>query len=276
MAGHPHGINRERYVLAVGDAGASRLLLLDQVYGPGTRQLLSDAGLRSGMRAADVGCGIGTVTNWMAEQVGSAGEVIGLDVSVDQLAIARASVRPANGAVPMFLNANVYDTKLPRASFDLIYSRFLLCHLARPLDALREMQALLRPGGILVIQDLDFSSLFSTPPNPAYQRFVELGLALAATRGVDFCFGLKLAGAFLALGFEALQMRLDQPCFLSGEGKRLWERTFLESATAMISAGLVQQDEVDQLAAEFASVAEDESVLVGQCRMPGVWAIQKT
>ena len=78
-----------RYVLATGRAAAGRLACLHSIYGPGTRQLLELAGLRPGMRVADLGCGVGTVTQLLAEMVGPDGHVVGVDLSADQLEQAR-------------------------------------------------------------------------------------------------------------------------------------------------------------------------------------------
>ena len=270
-----HPIVGDRYVLAVGSSGAARLRLLDEVYGSASRQMLTAAGLRPGMRVADIGCGIGSVTHWLAEHAGGTGEVLGIDASGEQLQLARAAARSANAAKVTFREGSAYQTGLPRESFDLVYCRFLLCHLLRPVHALREMQALLRPGGILVCQDLNFASLFSEPTNCAYRRSVELSLALADIRGVDYCFGSKLEDSIRAAGFAETETRVDQPWSLCVEAKRLWEYTFLESAPAMVEAGLVQQREIDQLAAELASAAADRNTHLAVWKMHGVSARKK-
>jgi hypothetical protein len=46
------------YVLATGEAAAYRLRILHALYGPGSRRVLLEAGLRRGMRVADLGCGV--------------------------------------------------------------------------------------------------------------------------------------------------------------------------------------------------------------------------
>jgi hypothetical protein len=46
------------YALATGEAAAYRLRILHGLYGPGTRRVLLEAGLRKGMRVADFGCGV--------------------------------------------------------------------------------------------------------------------------------------------------------------------------------------------------------------------------
>src|SRR5947208_1242084 len=85
------GALTDRYVLATGAGGAYRLRLVDEVHGADTRAFLLRAGLRPGMRVADVGCGTGTVACWMAEQVGPDGSVVGIDVSEGQIQQARVN-----------------------------------------------------------------------------------------------------------------------------------------------------------------------------------------
>ena len=51
--------------------------------------------------------------------------------------------------------------KFAEGAFDLVYCRLLLCHLQRPLEALREMRSLLKPGGVLVCEDRETDAMFS-------------------------------------------------------------------------------------------------------------------
>jgi hypothetical protein len=55
------------YALATGEAAAYRLGILHDLYGPGTRRVLLESGVRGGMRVADLGCGVGKVTAVLAE-----------------------------------------------------------------------------------------------------------------------------------------------------------------------------------------------------------------
>src|SRR6516165_10931935 len=93
------------YVLATGPAADYRLRILHGLYGPGTRRLLLGAGLRRGMRVADVGCGVGMVTGLLAELVGPEGHVVGIDVSTAQLASARERLN-GSGANVRFVKAS--------------------------------------------------------------------------------------------------------------------------------------------------------------------------
>jgi ubiquinone/menaquinone biosynthesis C-methylase UbiE len=266
------GVVGDRYVLKTGEAGARRLELLDRVYGPDTQRVLSQIGIPRAGTAADIGCGTGTTSIWPAQAVGPEGEVVALDISVDQTKIAaqRASMRGAGNI--RFGEASAYETGLPRASFDIVHCRFLLCHLARPMDALREMASLLKPGGALACFDADLTSLFSVPHSKSYARVSEIFIATGLSRSVDYALGLKLPRLFQSCGFAEPEVEFIQPAYLRGEEKRLWEYSFLEATPAMITAGMTSQDEVTSLAAELAQIARDESTLVAQARMPAVWA----
>src|SRR5262245_30887496 len=85
-----HSNGTGAYALATGASAAYRLHLLQGVYGPGTRRVLLEAGIRRGMRVADFGCGVGMVTAQLADLVGPEGHVVGLDASGAQIAQARA------------------------------------------------------------------------------------------------------------------------------------------------------------------------------------------
>lgn len=121
----------------------------------GTAALLRQAGLREGMRVADIGCGVGLMTLRLAEEVGPAGLVVGLDEDEAQLSLARQSAEHEGRRNLWFEQASVYDTGLPRSSFGLVYARCLFSRLDRPWDALAELVTLLEPGGRLVCEEIE-------------------------------------------------------------------------------------------------------------------------
>src|ERR1700742_3252859 len=107
------------YVLATGSAAAHRLQLFHSLYGPGARRVLLDAGIKPGMRVADLGCGVGMTTALLAELVGSSGEVVGVDFSGAQIVQAKELLPPEFTNVT-FVEASATDTGLPYGSFDLV------------------------------------------------------------------------------------------------------------------------------------------------------------
>jgi SAM-dependent methyltransferase len=262
----------EVYYLATGSAGEKRLALVEEVYGPEHQRMLGAIGIARGAHVADLGCGTGNTLRWFAAQVGVDGEVVGIDQSIEQLAIARANAEAAGHHNVRLIEASIYETRLPRDAFDVVHARLVLCHLGRPLDALREMAAIAKPGGLVIAFDVDLDGLRSIPPTAAYERTRDLFKARTALRGSDPHTGAKLPRLFLDAGLPKPEVSLIHPIYLRGEGKRLWEYTLLEGAPYMIEKGLCTRAELDKLAADLAAVAVDETIAVAQGSMPVVWA----
>jgi SAM-dependent methyltransferase len=258
------------YALATGEAAAYRLRILHGLYGPGTRRVLLDSGLRPGMRVADLGCGVGLVTALLANLVGPQGHVVGIDASAAQLAQARERLNAA-GTNASLVEASATDTGLPPASFDLVYCRFLLLHLPEPERALREMRTLLKPDGILVCEDGDLTSSGSEPPS-ALGAFADLFGRLGPTRGLDYTLGRRLYHMVLAAGFAAPEVTFNQPVLARGENKRLLELSVAEAGQAFIDAGLTTAEELERTLAEMRRLNADETVLAVMPRMAQVSA----
>jgi SAM-dependent methyltransferase len=259
-----------KYALATGEAAAYRLGILHELYGPGTRRVLFEAGLRRGMRVADLGCGVGMVTALLAELVGPTGYVVGIDSSGAQLAQAREQLN-AEGAHIHFVEASAAATGLSPGSFDLVYCRFLLIHLTEPERALREMFALLKPDGILVCEDGDLTASGSEPPS-ALDAFAVLWGRLGPRRGLDYTLGRRLFQMVLAAGFSTPGITFNQPVVARGEHKRFLELSVAEAGPAFICAGLITSPELHRTLVEMRRLAGNESVLAVMPRMAQVWA----
>jgi len=260
------------YILATGEKAGSRLELLQRIFGLATRQLLSAAGLCSGMRVAEIGCGVGLTAQWVATQICPGGSVVGVDSSSEQLRIAGKSAAEAGISNLSFHEGNAYETGLPRDSFDLVYSRFLLCHLADPARALTEMSSLLKRGGILVCEDHDDGGIFTEPETHAYKRLVQISDAVNRSHGLDSYIGLKLPRLFHEAGFSQPEVKVNQIAVLRGEEKRFWELTLREAAPAILAAHASTSEELDAICAEMRKIAEDESILLILARVTQVWA----
>ena len=261
---------RGEYVLATGDAAANRLRILHNVYGPGAREVLMRAGIRSGMRVVDLGCGVGMTTRLLAELVGPSGDVVGVDYSAEQVEEARALL-PTELTNVQFIQASATDTGLPREAFDLVYCRFLLIHLPDPEAALREMRELLKPNGIIVCEDGDLTSAGSEPAS-SLQEFSNLFGALGPKWGVDYTLGRRLFHMVRAANFSQVEVTLNQPVFARGENKSLLELSVAEAGPSFVKAGLLTTNQLTDILAEMRRLNNDQTVLALMPRMSQVWA----
>jgi len=217
------GLVSDDYILATGADAARRLALLDLVYGPDATRIMTGIGIPRGGRVADIGCGTGSTTGWFARNVGPEGEVTAVDANADQLAVARSHAEVDGHPNIHFVHASAYGTGLLRDHFDV---ELLLCHLVRPLDALREMAAIAKPGGIVVCFDIDFTGLFSVPAAACYARVQELLATHDRLRGIDNALGLNLPRLFRQVGLVEPDTAFIHPVYLRGEQKRLLEYSF--------------------------------------------------
>ncbi len=269
------GTSVDVYAFETGDCGAARLEMQDEIYGASTRQMMLDSGLRAGMRVLDLACGTGVVTHWIAKQLGPTGTVVGADINRKQLEYARAQWTQSEGSrPPEFMEINAYDIAFPSESFDMVHCRLLLCHLQRPLDALREIYRVLQRGGVLVCQDIVISSVFSYPPSKVYEQAIALGHALARHLGVNYDFGAQLHLALMDAGFCSPEVRFIQPAQLRGIGKGWWHQSFVELKPGILRAELATEDEMSRLLGELERLVLDERVLLAQARMPAVSAVK--
>jgi arsenite methyltransferase len=122
------------------------------------RELVRAAlGARPGDRILDVGCGPGFYVTELLEVVGREGSVVGLDISADMLAVA-AKRAEGHGNVT-FYEADASSLPVPDASFDRAVCVQVLEYVRDVPTALREMHRALRPGGRVLVWDVDWATV---------------------------------------------------------------------------------------------------------------------
>lgn len=261
---------RERdYVLRGGDQGAERLRLLASVKWPTTKLLLDRAGLRPGMRCLDVGCGIGAVTLHLAEAVQPAGRVTGIDCDERCLELARSEAQRLGYDVE-FRTGRAGDLQ-DRSAYDLVFGRFLLTHLHEPEPALRAMVHAARPGGVVVVEDIQFAGHFSYPACPAFERYVTLYQEVVRHKGSDPNIGPRLPGMFLDAGATDVEFEVIQPSFRQGPGKQMAAVTMEHIREAVVETGLASNEEINGLIQEMNAFVDDPRTVLSLPRIFQVW-----
>jgi SAM-dependent methyltransferase len=262
------------YILATGAQDVERLRLLNQVYGAASHAVLRQAGLTEKLCVAEIGCGTGNMTCWIARQVGSTGTVVGIDKNKPQIVEAQRQAAEQKLTNVSFQQGDAYTPGLPFESFDMAYCRLVLMHLQRPLEALRALRDLVRPGGRVVCEELDLGHWLCNPPKRRMERFFELNLKLGEHCGENYQLGSALPRLFREACFAKPEATAHFPLVLLGESKRLLAMTFDQFAPALVREGLATAEEVKQIAREMAQVAADETTLLGLPLTVQVWAVK--
>jgi SAM-dependent methyltransferase len=121
----------------------------DAQIGPFGRAALARVAPAPGERVLDVGCGAGQSTLELAEKVGPAGRVVGVDISEPLLARARERVAAAGHRNVELLLGDAQTVPLPPPPFELLFSRFGVMFFQDAVAAFAHLRAAMRPAGRL-------------------------------------------------------------------------------------------------------------------------------
>lgn len=204
-------VTAREYLLGSGADELRRLILQHQVYAPITRNLFEAAGIGRGMRVLDVGSGAGDVAFLLADLVGPSGQVLGIDQNAEVLNTARARAQALGLANVSFQAADIRTVQdLPE--LDAIVGRWILMHLDNPATLLRRLLGFLRPGGVSVFQESDFTyqpRMF--PETPLASQMYTLIAPRPIPGGPDMEMGTRLHQVFVAAGLPSPQLRVEAP-----------------------------------------------------------------
>ncbi len=113
------------------------------------------AKIRPGQQVADIGAGDGYYVSRLSPLVGPRGRVFGQDIIPDYLALLQRRVRREGMANVQVVQGEAHDPRLPTASVDVAFMIHMYHEIEQPFALLWNLATALRPGGRLVILDLD-------------------------------------------------------------------------------------------------------------------------
>jgi ubiquinone/menaquinone biosynthesis C-methylase UbiE len=178
--------------------------------------------LRPDSRVLDVGSGPGVLATEVARRC-LRGQVVALDQSAERSS--QAGMRLARyGGYSLVGDANILPFE--DGSFDLVYCRFVLEYVRDPEQAVREMVRVCRPGGRVLLQDLDGQLLWHYPEDTELERQVTATLGMLAHSGFDPFAGRKLYHHCYSTGLTQLSSNVEVYHHYAGaidaENGRLW------------------------------------------------------
>jgi SAM-dependent methyltransferase len=151
----------------------------------------------------EAGCGPGAFINIIARNYTGC-SVTGIDISEDRVAQANQKLGDLNNAKA--IKANIYDLPFPNDYFDFIYSRFLFEYLQEPVAAAKELYRVCKPGGKLLLQDLDGQFTFYPDAIP---ELADVLMVLKHQTGFDPDVGRKLFSFGKAAGFSFIDIEAE-------------------------------------------------------------------
>jgi SAM-dependent methyltransferase len=254
-------MTEREYVLGTNDEEIERLGLQHVVWRPWMFAAWRRAGITRGSRVLDIGAGPGFATADLAEVVGAAGEVLGLERSARFVAAARRRCDDRKFAHARIEEIDLMADAIPAASFDAAWCRWVACFVSSPASLLTSVAQALKPDGVAIFHEYgDYASWRLMPRRRPMDEFVAAVMASWRESGGNPDVGLTLPTALRECGFLVRGVR---PLVFAVRPTDLvwqWPATFLRAgAQRLLQLGRLSAGDVESLLSEFDAVERDSS-----------------
>jgi SAM-dependent methyltransferase len=222
-----------------------RLSLMSRMLDPQLFFRLSQVGVGAGWRCLEVGAGNGSVSRWLADQVGPSGSVLATDLDADLI----ARIDAPNVTVRA-LDVTVDDLG---EGYDLVLARALLHHLPARTAVLGRLAAAVKPGGYLVLEEPDFHPVLATD-SVTLRAFWQGWLSWATSRDIDYFVGRRIAPGMVSLGLSDVRA-FGETILYQGDSlvARYWQQTLQELKEPLLASGYISSTLWDDALALFAN-----------------------
>ncbi|MEL6811106.1 MAG: methyltransferase domain-containing protein [Bacteroidota bacterium] len=185
-----------------------------------------------GTLVLEVGCGVGAQTRTIAGKNPDC-QFISTDISESSLQKARETINSCGLHNVRVETADVYQLPYGDHYFDHVFVCFVLEHLSKPMDALNELQRVLKPKGSLTVIEGDHGSTFFYPDSEAARKTVCAQISLQAESGGNANIGRALYPMLSSSGFKEVTVSPRQ-VYVDDSRPELLEGFIKNTFTAMI------------------------------------------
>ncbi|MEH2111754.1 MAG: methyltransferase domain-containing protein [Nostoc sp.] len=168
--------------------------------------------LSPGMKLLDCGCGPGAIALGLARVI-APGTLTGIDREISQIRIAAESAFNQGVSNTNFLEGNIYALPFPDNSFDAIFSHALFEHLQEPVQALRELWRVLKPGGIVGLRSPDWGGFLISPSTPELEKAFSYYKWLQQQNSGNPNVGRELRALLRQSGFTNIKASASYQCY---------------------------------------------------------------
>jgi len=165
--------------------------------------LLQLHGIQPHFHVLDAACGPGQTSVMMAQKMSPEARIQGIDRDASLLEEARALAASEQVHVD-FQQADIHALPF-ESTFDFIYCRLVFQHLPDPKKAIQGLKKALKPGGRLLIVDIDDDWFFVEPPIPAFDQLISHGITYQRKQGGNRQIGKQLRNLLKAAGFSDIK-----------------------------------------------------------------------
>ncbi len=252
------------YLLAHPDI-RDRWLLEQTIYtGASRRAMFRQMPFQTAAAVLDIGSGFGALALDLACLPLDL-QIRGIDFDDGKIAVARelaVAIRNKGGyhsdSIPKFDEGDVYAMPYTNESFDVVIARFVLQHLTDATRAIEEMRRVLRPGGYVILIDIDENMTVTYPESSAFVDLHGAFIRLQQMRGGDRVIGRKLSTFLQRANFAqvtASAQVLSQHAFIQpNDSAHLFAvRRFLSVRDDLVREGIMSEQDFDLCLTAYAN-----------------------
>jgi predicted O-methyltransferase YrrM len=176
-----------------------RLQLIEAANDPTTMTLLQHTGIQPGWSCLELGAGAGSILGWLGDRVGPNGTVWGIDKRTTYLSEFSGS--------PYEIREGDFLKVLIDSTFDLFHARYVFIHNQQDEAMLHKVTNVLKPGGVAVFEELDFTSalLLNHQPDDSHTRVNRAICKMFVDFGLDPAYALRLPQKLEQCGFHIIE-----------------------------------------------------------------------
>lgn len=194
------------------------------------------AHVQPGQDLLDVGSGPGTITADLADLV-APGRVTAVEMTADALDLTRAEIERRGCANVDHVVGDIHQLDFPTDSFDVVHAHQVLQHVADPVQALRELIRVCRPGGVVGVRDSDYSGFTWYPALPGLDLWRGLYCEAARANGGEPDAGRHLLSWAHAAGATDVVAKSSTWCYAEPESRTAWGEMWADRITGSAIAG---------------------------------------
>lgn len=201
-------------------------------------------------RLLDIGTGPGTIAADFATIVS---KVTATEVGSSELELGRRTATDRGLANIDFQEADVHRLPFSDDSFDVAHAHQVLQHVGDPVQALREMARVTRPGGIVAARDSDYAAFCWWPHLPGLDEWLDLYRTVARANGGEPDAGRRLLSWAQQAGFNDVVATSSTWSFANPADRDWWGGMWAERMTSsalaqqLVATGLATSDDLARI-----------------------------
>jgi len=228
--------------------------------------LHSDTIYPEGSSVLEAGCGVGAQTVTLASNSPRA-LITSIDMSETSVVEARKAIQTAGINNVTLRQADIFHLPFLPGSFDHVFLCFVLEHLAQPVEALRALKYVLKPGGTITVIEGDHGSTYFYPDSDYARRAVRCQVELQARAGGNALIGRALYPLLKEAGFGKVHVSprmvyvdSSKPALVEGFTKNTFTAMIEGIRKSSLESGIISETDFDKGITDLYRTAEEDGV----------------